>query len=109
MVTYDQLTDAQKADLATYDVFMRGTFAALAKVAKEANPAVMYAFAQANITPLLPTLDPATEIPTGVGYAGAKRLTAEEFAAGRDLLDQLNGLLAANLPLLAKMAGVNAG
>jgi hypothetical protein len=107
-VTYEQLTDEQKQDLATYDRYLRGVMSSLAGVARQADIATWNQFAQTNIDPWLPGLDAASGIPTDSGLGQAKTLTAAEFRDLQALARQLAGMLDANRALLVKSVGVNA-
>lgn len=106
---YNELTPEEKVDVDTYDKFMRSVFMGLRKVAKASDAPAMYPFARANITPIMEKISQDTTIPTKVGYAGAKAVTAAEFEAGRALLDELNALLGANMGLIVKLTGVDVG
>ncbi|HEY1188542.1 MAG TPA: hypothetical protein VGE74_12895 [Gemmata sp.] len=108
-MTFAELTDAQKADIASLDGKLRALFAALAKAASAANPLVLQAFAATRVTPVIASLAPGELIPNSTNFAGAAPLTAAEFNAMQTLSDQLNALYAGNLVLLSKMVGVNAG
>jgi len=108
MATYASLNAQQKADLATYDTFLRGTFSSLASLAKESDSMVWNQFAVANVDPVLATVDAAEVIPKSTGLAGAKDLTQAEFLQIQAIARQLTALLATNLPLIVKAVGINA-
>lgn len=106
-MAFSDLTPQQQEDLRQYDLYMRGVIRALLKVAKENDPLQWGAFAQMNVDPVVDTLDPAEEIPTRTGLAGARPFTAAEYKALRNLLRQLVGLLEQNRALAVKAIGIN--
>jgi len=108
MALYESLTVEQKADIATYDTFLRGTFSGLAHLAKNADISSWNQFAVANVDAALATVDATESIPNATNLAGAKDLTQAEFLELQVVARQLSGILADKLPLLVKAVGVNA-
>ena len=108
MATYDSLTAEQKADLAILEKAIRGGVSSLFAV--RLNMIQLADWAEANVTPVLNTLDDAEIIPNTSGLAGAKDVTAGEFKAARAklksyLADAEDPTLK---PVLLKLAGINA-
>ena len=108
-MTYDQLTNEQKSDIAAYDKFMRGLTSSLAKIAREAGVATWNQFAVANVDSVVATLDSGESIPNSTSYAGAKPLTKSEFLGLQTILRGLASTQATNLSLIVKAIGINAG
>jgi hypothetical protein len=108
MATYEELTDEQRADIAAYDVYLRGVLRTLANVGKDADPAHWNLFAQANVDPVLAQLDTGETIPTSTGMARVKPLTATEFLELQQLARTLSAYLVSKRELIVKCIGVNA-
>ena len=107
-MAFSDLTDEQKADFARYDVFLRGTFRQLSKMARDADIGTWNQFAKANIADTLALLADDDMIPNATGLGGAKDLTVAEFRQLQTIARQLSGMLETNRPLLVKAIGVNA-
>jgi hypothetical protein len=107
-VKYDELTDDQKADLATYDKFARGLMASLTTLHRQSGSAEMAQWATDNIDGLLDQIDDTEIIPRATNHAGAKDVTAGEMKQARTIMQQMLGLRQANVSLLVKLVGVNA-
>lgn len=107
-MTYADLTPDQRADLGRYDLFLRGVFSGLTRLARDSDVEMWNTFAVVNVDPALAQLDDAEAIPTATGLGGARPLTAAEFRALQGIARQLRGLLEAERQLLVKAIGVNA-
>lgn len=107
MSTYNELTTEQKADLAAYDTFLRGTIRSLVGVMTKAAPERWQAFASASVDPAIESLADGELIPNSTGLAGAKPLTKAEFIALQTLMRSLLTTARNNIAVITKAVGVN--
>ena len=105
---YDELTDEQKADIAAYDLYLRGTLRQLTRVAIQANPSHWNTFATDRVDSLLARLADTETIPNSTGLARAVDLTVPEFRTIQAIARQLAMLMVTHKSLLVKAIGTNA-
>lgn len=108
-MTYSELTDQQKADIATADRYYRQLNVKLMRLFRDSDPLSMSQWIADNVDPLVASLADAESIPNATDYAGAKDLTKADFVAMQQLGRDLKTLALTNLALLTKICGVNAG
>lgn len=107
MSTYNELTTEQKADIAAYDTFLRGTIRSLVRVMAKSEPDRWQAFAVASVDPIIESLSAGESIPNSTGLAGAKPLTKAEFIALQTLMRGLLAMGRDNIAIVTKAVGVN--
>lgn len=108
-MTYNELSDEQKNDIAAYDKFMRSLAASLSKVAKDASIVTWNQFAVTNVDSVIASLDSGELIPNSTNYIGAKPLNKTEFLGLQTILRSLASTQMTNLSLIVKAVGINAG
>lgn len=106
-MTLADLTDAQRADLGRYDLFLRGLFASLARIYRDSDADLWSTFAAANVDPLVAELDPAAVLPNPSDLAGSKDLTAAELATLAAIAKGLRQQFVAHIDVLVRAIGVN--
>lgn len=108
MATYAELSDDEKAILATEDAYLRGVMSSLMALRRQADADLRTVWAEVNVLPIMEKLDGKEVLPKNTGLAGTSDFTAEERNALRGLLRGISDLAAENIALIVKAIGVNA-
>jgi len=107
-MTYEELTNEEKAAIASYERMLRGTVARLMAIFRDATPQVWNEYAAQSVDPVLKKLDQAATIPNTSGLVGARDLTVAELVELQQLARTLAGYAGSKLSLIVKAVGANA-
>ncbi len=105
---YEELTQSEKQDLATYDMTLRVMLRKLLALLKDVDTGLLAEWSKENIDPLLLKLDNTAVIPNPTTYTDAKDMTSVEFAEMQTLARALVTMQVDNIRILTKAVGINA-